>query len=400
MKKIISFLLLFAICIYVMANDGAFYARGNQLIPITNHDISVKKEVLSITRYGNYAYIDVYYEFYNPKDAADVLMGFEAIAPSEYYDYYDEFANGYLPNSTHPYIKDFSVKINDQFIDYKEYIVNTDSGYYQNGQFSNYTEKDAEKYHRPLYVYAFTAHFEKGINIVQHRYRYQIGEQVELNYYLDYVLTAANRWANNQIDDFTLKIDMGDNRTFFIANDFFNSEKDWSVEGMGKMGTIHKGFDEWEHDRMDFHIQDGAAVFHKQNFHPNGELFLFEYGCLHYFWNNVNYEENDSEAQMIEKEKRAWSDMNTMTGTYLDFDKNAAFFIKTWESLDIRFSKKEAKILKNLPFAYRGYIFKDKTLQSFFESTKWYVKNPEYKGKMEDFDTGELLWYYYFESYE
>ena len=397
MRKVLASLLALLTCISVMANDGAFYARGNQLIPITNHDISVKKEILTINRFGNYAYIDVYYEFYNPKDATDVLMGFEAIGPSELMDY--DTPQLYQLTS-HPYIKGFTVEINDQPIDYQVHVVNTDSAYYQKGKFSAYTEKDAETYSRPFFVYAFTAHFKKGINIVHHQYGYTIGEQVELNYYLDYVLTAANRWANNQIDDFTLKINMGPSRSFFITNTFFNNEKDWSIEGSGKIGTIQKGFEEWEHDHLDFHIRDGKAVFHKQNFHPDGELYLFEYGCLYYYFQNFRYDGSETEKEMREKEIRAWSDLNTMTGTYLDLDKNAAFFIKTWQDLGIRFSKKDATLLKNLPFAYRGYVFKDKALQNFFESTKWYVKNPDYKGDIVDFDTGELLWYYYFKNHE
>ena len=37
------------------------------------------------------------------------------------------------------------------------------------------------------------------------------------------------------------------------------------------------------------------------------------------------------------------------------------------------------KILRNLPFAYRGYVFKDKMLQQFYDSTDWYMPDPNYK---------------------
>ncbi|MBQ6071051.1 MAG: YARHG domain-containing protein [Bacteroidales bacterium] len=49
-------------------------------------------------------------------------------------------------------------------------------------------------------------------------------------------------------------------------------------------------------------------------------------------------------------------------------------------------------MLKNLPFAYRGYIFKDKALRDYFESTDWYLPNPEYDGKMDAFSAEERKW--------
>jgi hypothetical protein len=51
-------------CVY--GNDGAFYAKGNQLVPIRESDISVKKEILSVKKVRNdYFEITVYYEFCN-----------------------------------------------------------------------------------------------------------------------------------------------------------------------------------------------------------------------------------------------------------------------------------------------------------------------------------------------
>ena len=52
----------------------------------------------------------------------------------------------------------------------------------------------------------------------------------------------------------------------------------------------------------------------------------------------------------------------------------------------------QQSILKNLPFAYRGYIFKDKALQDYFKSCTWYLPNPDYKGGMEGFTEEEKKW--------
>lgn len=35
------------------ANDGAFFAKGNQLIPINETQISVKKKILTLKKIGN-----------------------------------------------------------------------------------------------------------------------------------------------------------------------------------------------------------------------------------------------------------------------------------------------------------------------------------------------------------
>ena len=66
MKKIIAILSCCFSALFTFANDGVFYASGNQLIPITETDISVKKEVLTINRVGDYLEVIVYYEFFNP----------------------------------------------------------------------------------------------------------------------------------------------------------------------------------------------------------------------------------------------------------------------------------------------------------------------------------------------
>ena len=48
------------------ANDGVYFTSGNFLVPTQETDISVSKEILTITiGKDNYARVDVYYEFTN-----------------------------------------------------------------------------------------------------------------------------------------------------------------------------------------------------------------------------------------------------------------------------------------------------------------------------------------------
>ena len=43
------------------------------------------------------------------------------------------------------------------------------------------------------------------------------------------------------------------------------------------------------------------------------------------------------------------------------------------------------RVCRNLPFAHRGHVFKDKKLKAYFESQFWYMPDPSYKDDMSDF---------------
>ena len=81
-------------------------------------------------------------------------------------------------------------------------------------------------------------------------------------YCFNYVLTAANRWANHQIDDFTLNVNMGDRESFVIRPTFFTSANEWVIKGVGRVSYSN----EWESDAPMFHMRQGGVSFHKKNF--------------------------------------------------------------------------------------------------------------------------------------
>jgi hypothetical protein len=47
-------------------------------------------------------------------------------------------------------------------------------------------------------------------------------------------------------------------------------------------------------------------------------------------------------------------------------------------------SPQAKRILRNLPYAHRGHIFKDKKLKEFFESLWWYMPDPSYDDTTKD----------------
>lgn len=254
MKRILVFIFCCLSVIFATANDGVFYAEGNQLIPITETDISVRKEVLTINRVGKHLEVTVYYEFFNPIGEKELLVGFEAQSP------YNSIQDPFEMFPRHPHIRNFKVVMNGEPLNYE--IAHVDRGryigdnyafsqYYANGQFTNWTAQRIQdtltaRHHPPGmpidYVYHFKAKFRPGLNIIQHTYDFDLSFSQEYEFYFPYVLTAANRWANHQIDDFTLNINMGDRESFMIRPDFFKTADEWVFTVRGKTSVDSTGF--------------------------------------------------------------------------------------------------------------------------------------------------------------
>ena len=51
--------------------------------------------------------------------------------------------------------------------------------------------------------------------------------------------------------------------------------------------------------------------------------------------------------------------------------------------------KADKRILRNLPYANRGYVFKDKTLQAYFNKLWWYMPDPTWQTSTADFTPHE-----------
>lgn len=362
--------------INMKANDGGYYGSGNQLIPIIESDISVKKEILSIirnTQNDRLVNVSVYYEFYNPGKSKTLTVGFEANSP-----YGDaEIAS---KNGEQPYISDFSVLVNNQQLPYEVAIVK-DSVYYKNGVFNVLTKKEMDDDIEEcgecsdfFYVYHFDATFKPGLNIIKHTYTYELSGSVDNIYSFGYVLSAAMRWQNKQIDDFTLIIDLGRTQEVYIPMTFFDNIDDWKIEGRGssqispnKMNYLDETNKE---NALVFLIQEGQLIFKKKNFKPAGELFFYSPRGL-YFSDTFNYKEN-----------------------VLPF--NFSFYYDDLVPTD-ELSK---KILRNLPFAYRGYVFTNPKIQDYYDHLYWYLPNSFYQAEIDQLSEEEKEWVNYWSNYK
>jgi hypothetical protein len=359
MKYILLFCLFISTVNY--ANDGAFFAKGNQLIPISETDISIKKEILTLKKVNNKIIeVTVYYEFFNPKAEKNLTVGFEAFSPSGDVD-------GTPIKGQHPYMKNFTVDLNGQLLKYDIAYVDKES-YTSNGIINGIIngKKLSEVVNKIdnvnevifFYVYHFNAQFKQGLNIIKHTYQYDISGSVDYNYDFEYVLTAANRWGNRQIDDFTLNLEMGEFESFNVNKSFFKEKSEWQIEGVAKTENIKGSKNSFiESDALRFHLQKGKICFKKTNFNPKGELFVYSQNHLGY--SNLEYI------------PFSYFQQDFIANPKTEFDK---------------------KILKNLPFARRGFVFKSKDLSSYFEKIDWYIADPNYVPDLKTLHPLEKQW--------
>ncbi len=347
MKKILVLLLLLW-SPHTWANDGAYYASGNHLIPLQETTISVSKEILRLTEVGGMMQVEVYYEFDNPGPAKTLTVGFEASAP-------DGDIDQYVKHNTHPYIHNFTVKLNDEWLEYNSAATSVSA--YSLSDLRPELGKTYEPYEVDLVVYYFDAHFEKGRNILTHTYSFDLSGSVDARYSFDYVLTAANRWANKQIDDFTLLIDMGPIEEFCVSKEFFSDASEWEIKGRGK--AIDDAGMYGSEKNVLFYIQDAYLKFYKKNFKPQGELYLY------------------SEPN-FKSDELPFTPFNYFT-----------------EEMESQYSP---KVLRNLPFARRGYVFRDPHLREVFAKQSWYMPDPDYVPELETLPLVEYVWYKKYEE--
>ena len=374
MKKLLLAVTALIVTLNARANDGVFYVNGNHLVPVQETDIALTSEVLTITLGDDgYACVDVQYVLTNRGQEKTVTMGFEASAP--YND--DEPFN---PKGIHPYIHDFTVVMNGQQLTYtnavvkEEYDKDCDFQPLDLKQWKSYGEvkmRDGDDlpnnsmlYDAELdslvgfgYAYYFKARFLPGRNTIHHTYNYRMSYGVGRTFEVPYWLTPAMRWANRQIDDFTLRIKATNTaKHFLVEHSIFAQSKFVVTEGVGKVRQ-NKWYDELF---TEIALRNGTVEWHGRNFKPEDNMNIQSAERLYYenFKLGIFYDRSDT----------------YMPGGYMTEPTQ---------------SQEERRILKNLPYANRGYVFKDKKLQRYFSQFWWYIPDASWKADTHDFTPRE-----------
>lgn len=375
MRRIILFVFAaLAMTLTAWGNDGVFYVNGNQLVPIQETDIALTKEVLTISLGDDgYAKVDVQYVLTNNGKENTVTMGFEADAP-----YNDEVA--FSKQGIHPYISDFTVEMNGERLTYLNAVVQ--AGHDKDCDFQPLNLQQWKSYDEVkmrngeelpnnsllydsardsltsfAYAYYFVARFKPGQNTIHHTYRYRMSHGVGYTFEVPYWLMPAMRWANRQIDDFTLRIKATNTaKHFFVEGSLFAQSEFAVTEGTGKM----KKTKNWDNLYVEVALRNGTVEWHAQNFKPKANMNITSAESLYYdgFVLGTFYDRSD----------------NYLPGSYLiEPDKSEA----------------HRRILKNLPYASRGYVFKDKKLQKYFSRFWWYMPDPSWQPSTDDFTPRE-----------
>ncbi|MCT1526619.1 YARHG domain-containing protein [Sphingobacterium hotanense] len=179
------------------------------------------------------------------------------------------------------------------------------------------------------------------------------------------MLTAANRWANKQIDDFTLNVEMENFEDFIIDKTFFKSKDEWKIDGVGKVRDIKANSStSLDRDALEFTMREGKLVFQKKNFRPKGELSIYS--------NNVFIQE--------------------ILGQHNEFFLPFSIYKADNINLEEPISSLYKKLLRNLPFARRGYVFNDPKLKKYYESVYWYMPDPKYSPAISKLHKSEQDW--------
>lgn len=351
MKKIIPVLLALLFATSIKANDAVFYMSGATLVPIKETDISISKEILTITvGKDDYATVDVYYEFYNPRKSKTVTMAFEAMAPS------------YGPihrDGTHPFIKDFTVQMNGSSLPFENALIESEYGKPTDytplvvGKPEVYDEDEEgmpdgdyvydekqDKYVPFSYCYFFTANFKKGVNTVHHTYRYRMNQNIYANYVIDYWLTPAARWAGGKIGDFTLRIKSERYGEEICMVDSLFMGKPWDINSYqyffyhDNPYALHGG--KVEHFMLADLNPDKALEWHSTDFVPSRNITIYpaDYIKPEYYWSKegtviVNDTDGSVHVYLAEDDTRYFSEVQD----YFWIDKSTSH-LETYRAQD------------------------------------------------------------------
>lgn len=367
-KHLLLFPLLCLLFLPVLANDGVYYTSGNQLVPMQETDISVRKEILTITLLdSSVTLVDVYYEFFNPNSTAKtVLMGFEADPPS------GDFPS-FSWSGGHPFVGNFTVEMNGRTLSFRNGLCLLGSqrldtltlgGKYEIDEEGWIWDKTTERYPEVAFVYYFDATFQPGTNRVHHTYSFRTANSNSSSFSVQYKLTPAARWANGQIDDFTLVVRA--ERTakhFVIADTVFPNPQFTLTEGIGK--HRHTATCYWNQPGHEFSLRDGSYTLHLNYFKPQKELDIVSAdNCLafqNFFADHINLP----------------------FGFF--YDRSSTLGLWYQASMLPRDESFRRRIARNLPYAHRGRMFKSPELQKYFESLWWYMPDPSYVDDPSDF---------------
>jgi len=350
-------LILIAISIFaalavlpVSGNDGVFYAQGNNLIPLQETRVELRKEVLKFfVRDFRFADVDVDFEFYNPDGERTLTVGF--VTPPAFGDVGEE-------EQEHPRISNFTVNVNGEDLEFKIAQMEKTS--------FNAEALDVNGFD---FVYYFNVKFKPGLNRVRHTYRFEGGGSVETFRDFYYQITTGKRWANKQIDDFELQLHM-DEGIFNLPSRFVKGKDlaDWQIVGDGVIKKNAEKMYDFDEDSIRMaHLNKGYLLFKARNFKPDFDIAISEFN-----WGTGWIGKMCKQGAKCLPENAA-----ERYGLYLSREPGDYVEVSALKEL----TAKELKMLRNFSFALRGYDFESPDLKAYYSKFFWYKPDPSLKAE-------------------
>lgn len=354
--------------IVTYGNDYGVFARGSSLEPVDSKDINieVKEEILTIrltdetnvakpygenegTFYNTKAYVDVDYTFYNHGEATDMLVAFVAYFPST-----NRFLDNIFDGS--PYIHDFTVEVNGQSQPVTTSVPGLPKNYKQELLKVGYGHLIYEGKYIWEYLYTFPAKFVKGENKVHHTYSYDLCHSFNL-WNLEYALSPASHWKGGKIGKFTLRVECPNTAKHFYVNcEDLQNVSPIFTKGVGKQRKSPR-----YSGNREISMRDAVAQWTMYEYSPKSRLDIYSV-VLRYV------DEYDTEDYPCG----------------YSYDRTLGFR-PSWGKLS-----GQPRILRNMPYAHRGYVFKTKEMKKIFEKLWWYIPDSTYVPDMSDFTEREL----------
>jgi len=144
----------------------------------------------------------------------------------------------------------------------------------------------------------------------------------------------------------------------------FKNEANWQcLEGFCKFTLYKDSLPEYMSPHLNCILEKGSLIFKQKEFVPKGELHVVSYSYAYFSGNSFNYLENQ-----------------------------LSYSLEMLENLSTPEDLKSGTILRNVPFARKGCVFKTDYIQEYFERQDWYKRNDNYEARMESLTQEEIEW--------
>ncbi len=334
-RTIIAYLFAILGISTIWANDGVYYTSGNFLVPTRETDISVVKEILTITiGKDSMARVDVYYELMNNSQPKTVTMAFEAEASHNVGDPVNR-------KGIHPFIKDFTVVMNGRRLANRNAVVAAHWG--DKLHRNDFVPLDMSKWKgmgeapdslvpyeislynaeqgraiEYAYAYCFDAPFKEGLNIVHHTYSYQMSYSHGARFDIPYWLTPAIRWANRQVDDFAFKVTADEPTEFCFTDSLFRNVA--FTKTLPSQGFLYDMTTQEGEPLLFAQVCQGDTVtWHGHNFRPTDDIDIISPP-----WDasNLYYTFRKEEKVVVDRQGNVGRYLGDCGDSYLVKDRN------------------------------------------------------------------------------